>query len=221
MKSWTVDEVMELEPCYSRERVEELWGERESLSALDVCDLDIPAVDRLWLLLSGGDHVEPAIDTIAERTVKNHAANCGVKSVEATAAEWLAASPSERRSDASWASKWAAAGEAAWDAGAALAAKGLRAVGGAARAVRAAKATRVTRATWAVRAAAIAHWSPKAAARDVARDAREAAWAAIDAAGVGGNAAKLAEAEQQIQDVREAAMQCFADAAKRTKAGAE
>lgn len=49
----TVDDVLALRPCptYTRSRVEELGGGRESMTLLDVLDLDIPAQDRLWLAL--------------------------------------------------------------------------------------------------------------------------------------------------------------------------
>ena len=48
-EGWTVDDVMELGPRlpgYPRDRVEALWGGRERLSIVEVCDLDIPAMDR-------------------------------------------------------------------------------------------------------------------------------------------------------------------------------
>ena len=49
----TVDQVMSWEPCeeYTRERVEELFAGRESLSALEIMKLDIPAKDMLWAVL--------------------------------------------------------------------------------------------------------------------------------------------------------------------------
>jgi uncharacterized protein (UPF0210 family) len=48
----TVDMVMAEKPCsrYSRERVEELWAGRESLTPTEVIELPIPAVDIGWLL---------------------------------------------------------------------------------------------------------------------------------------------------------------------------
>jgi hypothetical protein len=53
MKKVTVDEVMAARPCnlYTRERVIELFGEREYLTALDISVLDIPIEDRIWALL--------------------------------------------------------------------------------------------------------------------------------------------------------------------------
>ena len=54
MRRLTVDEVMALKPCYSRERVEELWAGRESLGLDEIAALDIPRADRLWCLLAPG-----------------------------------------------------------------------------------------------------------------------------------------------------------------------
>jgi hypothetical protein len=49
MKRWTVDELMAWFVFYSRERVTALVG--DGLTALEIADLDIPARDRLWILL--------------------------------------------------------------------------------------------------------------------------------------------------------------------------
>ena len=49
----TVDAVMEWEPCeeYTREVVSNLFGGRETLTALEILDRPIPAQDRLWAVL--------------------------------------------------------------------------------------------------------------------------------------------------------------------------
>jgi hypothetical protein len=46
----TIDAIMELDPCpeYSRERVEELWAGRESITMIELLDLDIPVCDWIW-----------------------------------------------------------------------------------------------------------------------------------------------------------------------------
>ena len=46
----TVNDIMALPPCsdYPRERVEALWGDRESLTRSEILDLPIPAADRVW-----------------------------------------------------------------------------------------------------------------------------------------------------------------------------
>ena len=50
---FTVGLVMSWQPCeeYPRKRVEELFAGRESLTSQEVAALDIPAADRLWVLL--------------------------------------------------------------------------------------------------------------------------------------------------------------------------
>ena len=53
MKSVTIDDVMAWEPCngYTRERVTELFAGRESVTALDILDMDIPHYDRVDAVL--------------------------------------------------------------------------------------------------------------------------------------------------------------------------
>ena len=48
MKTMTVEDIMKHEPCYTRERIIELWAGREALSFADVAKLDIPDVDKIW-----------------------------------------------------------------------------------------------------------------------------------------------------------------------------
>jgi len=50
MRKVTVDDIMAHYPCdeYPRERVEELWSGKESLTLTEILDLDIPAEDRIW-----------------------------------------------------------------------------------------------------------------------------------------------------------------------------
>ncbi|MFH1604001.1 MAG: putative immunity protein, partial [Pseudomonadota bacterium] len=49
----TIDEVLALGLCnsWTRERLQTLAGGRESMSALEVCGLDVPPQDIFWLLL--------------------------------------------------------------------------------------------------------------------------------------------------------------------------
>jgi len=50
MRKITVDNIMAKKPCeeYPRERVEELWGGKNTLTLTEILDLDIPAEDRIW-----------------------------------------------------------------------------------------------------------------------------------------------------------------------------
>ena len=50
----TVDQIMAWDPCednYPRARIEELFAGRESMSALEITELDIPAKDIMWAAL--------------------------------------------------------------------------------------------------------------------------------------------------------------------------
>lgn len=46
----TVDMIMEKDPCevYNRSTVEKLFGENESLTLMQILDLEIPVGDRMW-----------------------------------------------------------------------------------------------------------------------------------------------------------------------------
>jgi len=60
-RTLTVADVLRMRPCgmdddgYTPARVKELWAGRESLTLLDVLDLDIPIADRLWCVLHAVD----------------------------------------------------------------------------------------------------------------------------------------------------------------------
>jgi hypothetical protein len=55
MERVTVDQVMSWYPCpgsgYTRERIESISQGRDSLTALEILDLDIPVEDRFWAVL--------------------------------------------------------------------------------------------------------------------------------------------------------------------------
>tara|TARA_R110000772_G_scaffold38471_1_gene90754 strand:+ start:581 stop:862 length:282 start_codon:yes stop_codon:yes gene_type:complete len=70
MHTWTVDEVLALRPCkyYDEPKLTSLWAGRERLGIDEVCDLDIPAEDKVWLLCRAPRHtIEPAISSIVAR----------------------------------------------------------------------------------------------------------------------------------------------------------
>ena len=46
----TIDEVMALNPCYTRERIEVLTNGKTEMPVLEICDLDVPVKDVLWVL---------------------------------------------------------------------------------------------------------------------------------------------------------------------------
>jgi len=125
MKTLTVDEVMALHPCYTRERVEELWAGRESLTLAEIAALDIPLEDRLWCVLAPGVLPDAVLGELHCRIVdeavviyEKHYPNDprprranevhrAYRRGEATLAEWNAARAAAR------AAAWAAARDAA------------------------------------------------------------------------------------------------------------
>ena len=73
MKSVTIDDVMAWGPCngYTRERVTELFAGRESVTALDILDMDIPNRDKQGAFLQGS-FVDDAILYRLERDWIEH-----------------------------------------------------------------------------------------------------------------------------------------------------
>ena len=138
MKTMTVQDIMCLRPCaaYPESRVRELWGDRESLSLVEILRLDIPAEDRIWVLTRDGVCDRAVLrrwaDAIADRAVQAHCLTCGVPEVEAWARCWLdgtartyaayAADAADAAADAAWAAAWVASARPAAAARAASAA---------------------------------------------------------------------------------------------------
>jgi hypothetical protein len=53
----TVDDIIALNPCatyMNRDRLLEIFKDKDSVDALDVLDGEIPVIDRLWLLYHSG-----------------------------------------------------------------------------------------------------------------------------------------------------------------------
>ena len=171
MKTLTIDDVLAYEPCYTRERVEELFAGRTEMTIREICAVDAPAWDRIWLLTQDGvldaDMRDKWITMIVTRAITNHALHCGIPSVEKWAADWL--SGADRSSESARAAY--AARDAACDAACDAANAAANAARDAARDA----------------AYAAAHAAYAAAA------ARDAAYAAYDAC--------AAEDEQQVSDL--------------------
>lgn len=150
MKTWTVSEMMAENPCYTEDRVRELWNGRESLSLLDICNLDIPNRDIIWAatlkssMTSYNLYDRWLMDKVVDPCVAKHCLNCGISEVEHWASRWI--SGEDRSEDAAWNAARAAiaAKDAAGDAARAAAWAAARvAAWAAARAARAAKAAAV------------------------------------------------------------------------------
>jgi len=172
MKTLTIDDVLAYEPCYTRERVEELFAGRTEMTIREICAVDVPAKDRVWLLTQDGvldaDMRDKWITMIVTRAITNHALHCDIPEVERWAENWL--SGADRSSDA------ADAADAA---------------------VRAAYVAALAAAYVAAYAAAYAAYAALAAA--YAADA--AARAAAEAAYAARAAAYTDEREQQVSDL--------------------
>ena len=110
MKALTVSDIMALKPCYSESRVRELFGDRETVTVLEVAQAEIPPDDRVWLLLQPGvlpaDVRTDATARIVTRAVTSHALHCGNTAVEEWARGWL--DGTDRSQDAAHDAAWAA-----------------------------------------------------------------------------------------------------------------
>ena len=154
MKTYTVSSVMAAKPCsqYSEERVASLWAGRESLTAREISDLEIPIVDRIWGL------IRVCMDA---RTQRLFGCDCAERALmreseagrEPDARSWNAISVSRRFAYGSATSEEL---DAAWDAASAA-------------------VWNVARDAASAAACAAASAAACAAARDAARDA-ERAW---------------------------------------------
>lgn len=133
MQQFTVADIMSLSPCYTSERVTQLWAGRESLTAREIYALDIPILDRHWAILRLvtpsqellDRWVGRAIDRV-DRTTATNAwcdwADRWKSGEDRTAARAAEAARAARAAGAAEAAEaaWAAwAAEAAWAAGAA------------------------------------------------------------------------------------------------------
>jgi hypothetical protein len=171
----TVDNIMDLDPCedYTREDVEELWDGRESLSLVDICDLDIPPADIFWvvtLFLPDRENrlfavwcAERVLPIFETRYPDDKRPRMAIETARRYANGEATKDELNRARDAAWAA--GATGAAAW----------------------------------AARAARSAAWAEaRSAARSAAREA-ESAWAAAWAEA---RAAEEEECEKQLKELR-------------------
>lgn len=208
MRTFTVDDVMALRPCNSREWHEERWAGKESLTALEILDMadagTIAHGDATWLFTRRASDGSCACltakqDEAWKEVVIARAITRALevyKAPEYTAWANAYLDGSDRTPEAAAEAAWAAwaARVAARVARAAWAAEAAEAAARAARAAEAAEAAWAAeaRAAWATRAVEAAARAARAAAR-----AAWAAWAAEAA-----RAAEAAEEKQQCDDLR-------------------
>ena len=188
MKTLTIDDVMAYEPCYRRERVEELFAGRTEMTIREICVVDVSAKDRVWLLTHDGvldaDMRDKWITMIVTRAITNHALHCGIPEVEHWAREWL--SGADRSSESAHAARrdaYAAHAYAARHAADAAHASDASYIASAAR--------------YAAYIASAARYAADAAANAAAYAAYVVAYAAAYAT----CAAYVTEGEQQIADL--------------------
>ena len=189
MKTMTVEDIMKHNPCYTRERIIELWAGREALSFADVAKLDIPDVDKIWagvhFYMDDRQHrlfavrcarralsriLDPNPRGVAACDVAERFANGEASEEELTAASDAASAAwSAARSDASYA----------------------------ARSARSAASYAARDAAWSAASDAASDAAEFAARSDAWSDACCAAWSAAR------SAASVAEHAQQVVDIEE------------------
>ena len=57
MKTWTVAQMLAEKPCskYTEEVLTKLWAGRETVTLIDILDMDIPDKDKMWGAWRGDD----------------------------------------------------------------------------------------------------------------------------------------------------------------------
>ncbi len=160
LPTFTLDDVLEAKPCLTRSEVRELWGDRESATALDVMGADdLQIADRVWLLCKV-EKALPAeirtrwIDRTVTRAVTTHALHHPV--TRKWARRWLLGVDRSRKSARAARAAAAAAAQAAavWAAWAATDAADAAADAAAYAAADAAAYAATGTAAWAARAGA-------------------------------------------------------------------
>ena len=90
---YTIKDILELEPCkeYTKEKLEELWKGKKTLSRRDILKLNIPIDDRNWVIpqLVSTDTVVEWAQYCAD-TAKKHAANAVMSAASSNAAHYAA-----------------------------------------------------------------------------------------------------------------------------------
>jgi len=122
MKKVNVEKFISFGPCYSRDKIRELAGDKKDWSALDILKLEsVPADDRLWAVLR-----EEFID---DRILRLFAVWCARQCNQTEPICIDAINTAERFANgeateeelkdarsAAWSASWSAAGYAAWNA---------------------------------------------------------------------------------------------------------
>ena len=118
MRTVTIEQFMEFDPCYSKDKIKKIAGDKAEWTALDVLRLDVvPASDRLWAVLREDFVDAPIMHEFACRCAEKALSRVekpDPRSVEAIAVKraWLRGEATDDELSAAW----SAARSAAWDA---------------------------------------------------------------------------------------------------------
>tara|TARA_Y100000310_G_scaffold246639_1_gene252016 strand:- start:5600 stop:6316 length:717 start_codon:yes stop_codon:yes gene_type:complete len=222
MKSCTIEDVMSWDPCeadYPESRIQELFGKKEILTAVQILELNIPIVDQFWAVLRS--------ELIEESILHGFACWCAEQSLQAERAagrdpdprswaaieakrKWLASEINDDELSAAWNAARNAARSAA-ESAAENAARSAASWNAARNAARSAAENAAWSAAWnaarnVARSAArnVARSAAWNAAENVARSAaRSAAWNAAESAAE--NAARSAAESAAWSAARSAA----------------
>ena len=123
MKSVTIDQILAWEPClaYPRDRIEELAAGRTEITAPEIAALDIPAEDRLWMLLHNEFLTDAQMHELACQFAEAALTKEREAGQEPDARSWAAIEAKRKWlrgeiTDDEWAAAWYAAMDAAMDA---------------------------------------------------------------------------------------------------------
>lgn len=131
-KPLTVLDIMQMRPCYGHDRVKELWAGRESLTPLEILNLNIPIADRLWAVMHHdvigrrtcrilacdfASHVLPIFERDVPGDMRpRRAIETALRYLAGDATKAELAAAGYAAGDAAGAAAAHAAGDAAWDA---------------------------------------------------------------------------------------------------------
>ena len=115
MTTFTIEDILELDPCeeYTREKLEELWEGKESLTLREILELTIPIDDRNWVM----PRLVPTEIVIkwahlCAHEAKKHATTANAARSATNAAEYADAARYAAAGSAAWYAAWYAANAA-------------------------------------------------------------------------------------------------------------
>jgi hypothetical protein len=95
MKTWTVEEMVYEKPCkdYPVDVIKRLWGDKKSLSLLEILHLNIPDIDKVWVIgRRNALEVKECrvwLELMICRGINNCVLRCGCDYLESFGRGWL------------------------------------------------------------------------------------------------------------------------------------